>query len=121
MWKPALRAEPQSGDRGEPSVVSRALRRFVTAMLVAMVMLALGTLAMSRRIAHEEAVRDARVTAGAIARNLVAPQLHRDRGDVSAADSTMGPLLEHRLLDGSVTHMKVWSPTGRVIWSDQEA
>jgi signal transduction histidine kinase len=121
MWKPALRAEPGSGDRGEPSVVSRALRRFVTAMLIAMVVLALGTLAMSRRIAHEEAVRDARVTAGAIARNLVAPQLHRDRGDVSAADSTMGPLLEHRLRDGSITHMKVWSPTGRVIWADQEA
>jgi signal transduction histidine kinase len=113
---------PDRGEsRGEStSVVRHAVRRFVLASLLAMLVLALGAVYLSRRIAEDEAIRDARVSAAQIAQNLVAPLLDADlrSGDPSAR-RRLGALMRHRLQDRSIAHVKVWSPSGRILFSDQ--
>jgi signal transduction histidine kinase len=103
------------------SVLARAVRRFVWATLLAMVVLGVGTVLMSRQIAREEALRDAQVSASGIARGLVSPQL--DTGFRSGRPEGREPLstvLERRMRDGSIVHLKIWDATGRVLWSDDE-
>ena len=103
------------------SVLARAVRRFVWATLLAMVVLAAGSVLMSRQIAREEALRDAQVSASGIARGLVSPQL--DAGFRSGRAEGREPLstvLERRMRDGSIVHLKVWDATGRVLWSDEK-
>jgi signal transduction histidine kinase len=74
---------------------------------------------MSHRIAGDEAVRDARVTAGAIARQMVGPQVDVSNQASLGPGSVMDGVLRHRLLDGSVAHLRIWLPSGRVLWSDE--
>ena len=49
--------------RRPPSVLASAIRRFAWAILLAVVVLGLGSVMLSRQIAREEALRDAQVSA----------------------------------------------------------
>jgi signal transduction histidine kinase len=107
--------------RRPPSVLARAIRRFAWAVLLAVVVLGLGSVMLSRQIAREEALRDAQVSASGIARGLVSPQL--DAGFRSGRAEGREPLstvLERRMRDGSIVHLRIWDASGRVLWSDEK-
>lgn len=100
-------------------MVRHAVLRFVFWTVVAMSVLALGTVFMSARIAREEALGDARVRAAVTAREvagLVDQSLRAgDAGSVARLDSVMTP----QLRDGSLSHVKIWAEDGTVIWADE--
>ena len=119
MSKSSRAADRSAGDPRQPSVAGHAVRRYALGSLLALVVLAVGAVHMSQRIAQDEAIRDARVTAGAIARGLVGPQLDLSDPGSTAPNSALERLMRHRLLGGSLTHMKIWEPSGRLVWSDE--
>lgn len=104
------------------SAVHQALVRFVVRSLVALVLLTVGTVLVSNRIAHDEAQRDAQQRGSGIARGVAAPLVNRQvRAGDPAATARLAEVLTNRMRDGSVSHMKVWDRRGRVIWSDETA
>ena len=100
------------------------MRWYLIWNVVALVGVSAGVVAISWVIARNEAVRDAEVTAQAVARTIVAPL-----ATTSSTPRTprrmamMDQVMEHRSRDGSISHIKVWADAGnghgRVLWSDE--
>jgi len=103
------------------SVVRQAVLRFTCWSVVALMLLAVGTILVSRHIAHDEAIRDARLRGAAIAHGVAAPLVDSGvRAGSPPALVRLGIVLENRMRDGSVDHIRLWSRDGHVIWSDEE-
>lgn len=111
-------ARPRDGQRGP--VLRRALLRFAVACLLALLVVALGSVLMSRRIAQEEAVRDATVSAESIAHSVVAPRLNTAlRAGEPGAQARMTTLMHVGVREASVAHVRIWDRSGQVVWADE--
>jgi len=125
-------SDPSPGHSGDSKArrpatsdtVRRALRWYLLWNTVAFVGVSVGVVVLSFVIARNEAVRDAEVTARAVARTIVAPLADDEfHAKDPAALARMGQVMENRSRDGSISHIKVWADAGnghgRVLWSDQ--
>jgi signal transduction histidine kinase len=102
--------------------VREAVVRFTVSSAVLLAVLIVATVFLASRIATDEALRDARMRGSAIGNLIAAPLVNSDvRAHVPGAGSQLDRVLRNRMSDGSVTHMKVWTRQGEVIWSDEEA
>lgn len=102
------------------SVLRPALVRFAALSIVVTLVLTLLTLAVAERIARERALEDARRQGAGIATRLAAPLVDSDvRNGVPGAAEPLRQVMGNRTLDGSLTHVKLWSRDGTVIWADQ--
>lgn len=74
----------------------------------------------ARRLAEAEAVNDAAKTADLFADSVVQPVLTDAlaTGD-DAAVSALDRVVRDHVLDASVVRVKVWSPAGRILYSDE--
>lgn len=107
---------------GKPSVVRRAVLLFAAWSLAALVIVAAGTVAVAGGLAREQALREAEKRAIAIATTIVAPMVNaKVRADVPGAGDGLTEVLLNRMRDGSVSHIKLWSEDGRLIWADDKA
>ena len=121
MRGPLRRAEGRADVGPSGPVLRRAIRRFAVASLLALLVVALGSVVMSRRIAQEEAVRDATVTAERLARGVVAPRLGAAVWAGSPeAQTQMTRLMRLGAGGESVAHVKIWDRSGRIIWADDQ-
>ncbi|MGZ4753088.1 MAG: sensor histidine kinase [Oryzihumus sp.] len=80
-----------------------------------------GSLA-SSRLAERQAVNDAAKTADLLADTVIQPAL-RDAlltGD-PAARASIGDAVRSKVLGDSIVRVKIWDPTGRILYSDQPA
>ena len=104
-----------------PGVVTRsALRRFLLWTLAALALVGLGTVLLARPLASQIALRDATVRGSGLARYVVAPLVDRRvRAGDPGPTSTLAYLLQNRMRDGAIVHMKIWTEDGRVLWSDE--
>ena len=85
--------------------VRRALRWYLLWNTVAFVGVSVGVVVLSFVIARNEAVRDAEVTARAVARTIVAPLADDDFHAMDpAALARMDQVMEHRSRDGSIRY-----------------
>jgi len=106
--------------RPEPPSVGRVVARFVLANLIAVVLLVAGSVWASRKAAADEAIADARHAADLLATLLVEPNV-TDRlalGD-SEAVVALDTVLRDRLGAANVLPVKIWSPEGRIVYSDE--
>jgi two-component system NarL family sensor kinase len=101
-------------------MVTIQVGQFALAGLVAVGLVALGTSIAARRIGEREAVTEARATAATRAEGLVSPVLTDAllRGDPSALKAVDG-VVRLGLLDGSLVRVKVWTPSGIIVYSDE--
>lgn len=102
-------------------VVRSAVVRFTVWCLVMLLVLTAGAVLVANTIAKRQALAEARAQAAAIADRLAAPLVNRDvreRGLRAAQDLTT--VMNTRMADGSVRHVKLWDESGRVIWSDEQ-
>ncbi len=108
---------------GEAPVQPR--RVFVQVIAGALVVLAavafLGVAA-SRRLAEAEAVNDAAKTANLLADAVVQPALTEAllAGDATAV-AAMDKVVRGHVLDRSIVRVKIWSPSGEILYSDEPA
>lgn len=103
------------------SVVRQAVLRFALWSIVALVVLAIGSVFMSERIARQDALQDARSRAAIVARGVAGMVDHSLRsGDVRSV-ARFGTEMAPRLRSGTLSHVKVWAEDGTVIWADEDA
>jgi signal transduction histidine kinase len=96
--------------------------RFLALSVAALVVVGAATVLLSRNIAADEAVRDARKRTEGIARGLASPLLNeavRDGDPVAVGELTK--TLENRMRDRSVRHIELWDPDGEILWADDES
>jgi signal transduction histidine kinase len=90
--------------------------------LAVLILVALVGVAASRKLAEAEAVNDAAKTANLMADAVAQPAL-RDTlltGD-PAAVKAMDEVVRGRVLGPSIVRVKIWDPTGRILYSDAPA
>lgn len=100
-------------------MVRHAMLRFALWTVVALLVLAVGTVVVAARISREEALRDARVRASALARVVTGQVSPALRAGDDAAIARMTASMKPRLRRGALIHAKFWSTDGRVLWADE--
>lgn len=104
-----------SSHRREPR---HPVATFVSAGLVTLLLLVAGGALVSRDASRDAAVRDAQGVATAVARAAVEPHLRDEllSGDVAARAELES--LSQVLTPGLFTRVKLWTPQGRIVFSD---
>src|SRR5688500_5703667 len=92
--------------------------QFLATGLVTLVVVVLGTGALSREAADEEAVADARAITQVLGRSVAQPAIPKRlvTGDAAAIDRLDRTVLD-RLLVGDVRRIKIWAADGTVLYS----
>ena len=114
--------DPDSDDRPSPGDLSvrRALHRFGISIALTFLVLLVASFLLGRQIARENALHEARVSATSLADTLVSPAInssvrsHR-AGSMDELDRLLGDSMQRR----SITHVKVWSIGGEILWADE--
>jgi two-component system, NarL family, sensor kinase len=112
-----------SARASEPPVKPRRVfAQVIAGALAVLALVALVGVAASRKLAEAEAVNDAAKTANLMADAVAQPAL-RDAlltGD-PAAVKAMDEVVRARVLGPSIVRVKIWDPTGLILYSDQAA
>jgi two-component system NarL family sensor kinase len=119
-WTSLARGTAGSAAPRRPPTVGRVVTRFVAANLIGIVLLLTGSVWASRQAAKDEALTDARHTTDLIATLLVEPHVDDDLvdGDPEAI-ARLDAVLRDRVAAAGLVRVKVWSPDGRILYSDE--
>lgn len=100
----------------------RVFGQVIAGALVVLAGVALVGVTASRRVAEAEAVNDAAKTASLLAEVVVAPAVKESllTSDPSAV-AAMDKVIREHVLDRSIVRVKIWSSTGRILYSDEPA
>ena len=108
--------------RRSRSVVHRAVVRYAVASLLVVGMLGMVLAVVGTRLVTDEALVDAEQTTRNMADVLASPLVDDAvRAGEPEAVERVGRVLDHRMRDGSVTHIAIYGEDGRVLWSDYGA
>ncbi|GAA2747779.1 hypothetical protein GCM10009868_38580 [Terrabacter aerolatus] len=99
-----------------------AISRFTLWTLVAFLIVTVGAVLVARALAADLALREASLRGRTFALNVAAPFVDRAvRARDREATAGLVTVVQARLRDGSLVHVKLWSVDGEVIWSDEQA
>jgi signal transduction histidine kinase len=100
--------------------VKNPVVQFLAAGFVVLIIVVIVTAQLSRHAANAEAINDARDTTRLLAASVAEPAIPRGlvSGDVGAADR-FDRITHQRLLVGNVKRIKIWTRSGRIVYSDQ--
>jgi two-component system NarL family sensor kinase len=104
----------------EPDVQPRRVFvQVVAGALAVLVAVALAGVVASRRLAEAEAVNDAAKTANLMADAVAQPALTEGLlSSTPAAVAAMDQVVRAHVLGSSIVRVKIWDPTGRILYSD---
>jgi len=104
----------------EPAVQPRRVFvQVVAGGLAVLVAVALAGVVASRRLAEAEAVNDAAKTANLMADAVAQPALTEGLlSSTPAAVAAMDQVVRAHVLGSSIVRVKIWDPTGRILYSD---
>src|SRR5438270_7800595 len=117
--RPGARASTHTVDERNV-VATKSVVQFVLAGLAAVVLISAGAVYVVRRNATDEAISQAREVAGIDGHALAEPNLSDDvvNGD-PAARARIESIVHQRILSERVVRGKVWTPQGRIVYSDE--
>ena len=105
---------------GPPLSTRRVVVQLVAGILVVLAAVTIGGSLAARRLAEREAVNDAAQIADVLAETVIQPELSDALFAGSpAALRRFDQLVRDRVLGDNVVRVKIWSPEGKVIYSDQ--
>ena len=95
--------------------------QFALSVVLAIVLIAGASAYFFHRLGRSEAIRDARVLTATIARGTIQPALRPGlvAGDPQAV-ATLDRVVRNDVLDANVVRVKVWTPEGRIVYSDEK-
>jgi two-component system, NarL family, sensor kinase len=97
----------------------RALAWFLALSALAMVLVGAGAVVWSAHVARSQAVAAAARSGSAFASQVVAPLCTPGlRSGDPAAVAVLDEVVRPRMRDGSILRVKVWTPEGRIVYSD---
>ncbi|QWZ08707.1 hypothetical protein KRR39_02280 [Nocardioides panacis] len=92
----------------------------MVASAAALVILAVGTTLVGGRVAQRQALREARTNASLLAQQVAAPLVNAAvRDGEPAATARLETEMRTRMRDRSLSHIKLWSADGTVLWADE--
>lgn len=105
---------------GQAGSVTSAVTKFTLSGLAALVLVGIGGSVVLSRIGIAEAVEEARSLTRVMGKGVVEPHLSDAvvRGDRNAL-ARLDHIVRDRILRDPVTRVKIWSPSGRIIYSDE--
>jgi two-component system NarL family sensor kinase len=107
----------------EPTVEPRrVITQVIAGALAVLAAVALAGVVASQRLAETEAINEAARTASLMADAVVQPAVSESllTGDPSAVKAMDRVVREH-VLNQSIVRVKIWDPTGRILYSDEPA
>ena len=110
-----------AADSTTAAATRTALVRFVALSVLTLLLLAVGAVVVGERIAKQWAIDDARLRGAAVA-NVISGSLVDQRvrdGNEEALDR-LGTVLRNAMAHGAIEHVKLWTPDGRILWSDND-
>jgi two-component system NarL family sensor kinase len=109
-----------SASRDAPPSTRAAVAKFALGGLVTLIVLGVISAYALARISRDEAIRDAKRLTEVVGRDVVQPDLSDAalRGD-PAARRRLDRIVQERVLGKDVVRVKVWSPSGRILYSDR--
>ena len=119
MWQPV--GAPSEDDVPEKPLGTRqVLIRLGVGVALALVTVTIGGSLAARRLAEREAVNDAARLADSLAESVVQPVLTDAllAGDPTA-QASFDRLVRERVISDTVVRVKLWSPSGRILYADQ--
>jgi signal transduction histidine kinase len=119
-WVSLVDGAAAASSRRRPPTVGRVVGRFVAANLVGVVLLLAGSVWASRQAAKDEAITGASRATDLIATLLVEPTVDDGltTGDARSI-ARLDDVLTGRLEQADVMRVKIWSPDGRIVYSDE--
>ena len=105
---------------GGGASIRGAVARFVLAGLAAVAVLVVGGVLVARPIAERQAVDEARRLTTLAGRGIVEPALtDAALAGRPVALTRLDRVVQERVLDDEVVRVKIWTPTGRIAYSDE--
>lgn len=105
-------------DRRAPSL-RRALLRVGAAAVVVLAVVVLAGGLISRRIAESQSVHEVAQLTDVLATSVVQPVLTDAMAASTRAAARLDPVVRTRVLSDSLVRVKVWAPSGRIVYSDE--
>jgi two-component system, NarL family, sensor kinase len=124
---PMIARRQPSGPSGPTATRPRAWLRpvvqFSVAGLMAVVLLIIGAVWLSKKAATDEAISDARRMTQILGQSVAEPEISEAMIDPnnpaqSAAIDRFDAITRHRLLVGDVLRVKIWNADGTIVYSD---
>ncbi len=114
--RPVTRKDFLTSTAPSPAAV---VARFALAGFVALALLGVGTAVVLRRAGTAEATREARNLATSVVRGSAQPYITDAlaAGDPKAT-AQFDRIIRDQVLSGSLVRVKLWDPTGRIVYSD---
>src|SRR4051794_26617392 len=91
----------------------------IESTVVVLAVVAVGAGVVARHTAERQGVHDAAAVADVLATSAVQPQLTDAMVTDSVAAARVFAPLAAGLVSGSVVRVKLWTPAGRILWSDE--
>ncbi|MCW2760992.1 MAG: integral rane sensor signal transduction histidine kinase [Marmoricola sp.] len=116
-------ASPARGGNDEaPLSMRRVVGQLVFGVVVVLTVVTVGGSFAARRLAEREAVTDAATIADVLAETVVQPALSDAllAGDPKAL-AAFSKLANSQVVGANVVHVKLWTPQGRIVFSDETA
>lgn len=115
---PATRSGDAPRHRGSGSVAG-AVTKFALSGLAALILVGIGDVVIFRHLSTEEAIADARRFAQIAAEGILQPSL--SDGILTGDEASLGrlDLVVRTGILGDVVRVKIWTPEGRVVYSDE--
>lgn len=102
-----------------PLSLRRVLAQMTIAAAVVAFLVALAGSAISRQIAENQAVHEVAQTTDILAESVLQPSLTDAVATDPRAAADLDELVRTRVLSTSVVRVKVWSPQGKILYSDE--
>jgi signal transduction histidine kinase len=104
----------------QPVRVRRILIQLAVAAVAVLAVVGIAGSIVSRRTAENQAVHDAAVMADLVADSVVQPAITEAMAtDPAAARAGLDELVRTRVLSHSLVRVKLWTPAGRIVYSDE--
>ena len=119
-WVTIARPEWVEGATDKPLSMRRVVAQLAIGIAVILAVVTIGGSFAARRLAEREAVNDAANTADVLAETVVQPNLTDALFDGDpAAQAAFAQLIRSHVLSTEIVHVKLWSPTGKVVYADE--
>jgi two-component system, NarL family, sensor kinase len=100
--------------------IARLVLRYVATAVVSLVVVALATAVVARRIGTDQAIDEADRVAGLTARSAIEPALEPGLADLDPdAIAALDTVVRDSVLGGALVRVKIWRPDGTVVYSDE--
>jgi signal transduction histidine kinase len=116
------RASRDTDDAADRWAVRSAVRRFALGAMVTLAVLVVVSILIARGVARDATLDEASYRTTTIADSLAAPLVTPEfrRHDPRAVHD-MARLMENRMSDPTIRHIKIWSDDGTVLWADESS